>query len=67
MNEEEIRTKKKIKKLVNKMLKYMTLEHALQGADTILFVMRKLPAYKWEAFIDAELEALNKAISGGRK
>ena len=62
MNIEEIRIKRKIKKLVNGMLKYMTLEHALQSADTLLFCMRKLPSCKWEAFIDAELEAL-KAVT----
>lgn len=58
MDVEEIRIKKKIKKLVHGMLKYMTLENALQSADTLLFVMRNLPVCKWEALIDSELEVL---------
>ena len=63
MDIEEIRIKRKIKKLVNGMLQHTTLEHFVQGLDMIAFSMRNLPVCKWEAFIDVELEALERVVA----
>ena len=58
MFKEEARIKRKIQKMVKKMLKCMTLEHAMQSGDTILFTMRKLPPCKWEKFVDEMLAVM---------
>lgn len=60
---EENRIKRKIKKLVNGMLKNMTLQDSIETAETIVFSLRKLPDCKKEALIDRCIEAMNEVCS----
>ena len=58
-NVEEVRTKRKLKKLVHGMLKKMTLQDGLECADTIIYSMRHLPSYEHEGLIDRCIQAMN--------
>lgn len=59
MDREEIRIKRKIRKLVHGMLHNMELEDMLQCADTIIFSLRHLPDCQKEGLLDSCIEAMH--------
>ena len=59
MTKEEIKIKRKVKKLVHGMLKNMTLQDGIEAAETIIFCLRKLPDCEKEGLIDSCMKAMN--------
>lgn len=59
MHNEKI-VKRKVFSMVKFMFRNMTLQHTLQTLDTVLFCLRRLPACKYESFIDKQLKLLQE-------
>lgn len=64
---EEIRIKRKIKKLVHKMLKNMTVTDCIESMNTAFSTLNLLPYSHKESFIDACLNAIQEADEARRK